>query len=78
MTAIEKKLTLALLKLAAEEFDNHGCNDFHLVKDGGLTREEAKKVQEALFKDGMVEKKMNSAYSFDALLMEWLVKKLQK
>lgn len=30
MSFIEKKLTAVLLELAAEEFANHGCNDFDL------------------------------------------------
>lgn len=42
MTPIERKLTARLLYRAADEFSNHGCNDFDLVRDGELTPEEAK------------------------------------
>lgn len=30
MTPGEKRLTAALLRLASEQFGNHGCNDFDL------------------------------------------------
>jgi hypothetical protein len=32
MTTSEKRLTAALLRLAADEFHNHGCNDFNLTE----------------------------------------------
>ncbi len=41
MTPAEKKLVVVLLRMAAEEFGNHGCNDFDLVEDGKMTSKEA-------------------------------------
>lgn len=78
MTPTEKKLASLLLNLAADEFSNHGCNDFHLIKDGGLTAEEVRKVQEALFEDGVSDEIYDSEYSMDWMLMRWLAKKVQE
>jgi hypothetical protein len=41
MSPAEKKLAAFLLRMASEEFSNHGCNDLDLVKDVGLTPEES-------------------------------------
>jgi len=41
MTNAEKKLTSALLRLASESYSNHGCNDFNVCEEAGLTPEEA-------------------------------------
>ena len=41
MTPTQKKLAARLLRAAADEFGNHGCNDFDLVVDGGMTVREA-------------------------------------
>lgn len=37
----ELKLIAKLLELASDKFANHGCNDYNLVKEAGLTLEEA-------------------------------------
>ena len=78
MTPIEKKLASLLLNLAADEFSNHGCNDFNLIKEGGLTAEEVRKVQEALFEDGISDEIYDSEYSMDWMLMRWVAKKVQE
>ena len=39
------KVLIALLHKAGDEFGNHGCNDFHLVKDAGLTPGEAEALK---------------------------------
>lgn len=39
-TQVELKLLQKVLKLAADEFGNHGCNDFNGVKEADLTHEE--------------------------------------
>lgn len=44
MDKIFYKLTSKLLKQAADEFSNHSCNDFDLIKDGDLTEKEVEKV----------------------------------
>ena len=48
MTPAEKKLAVHLLKLASDEFSNHGCNDLDLVRDVGLTPEESLQVRRAM------------------------------
>lgn len=48
MTPTEKKLVARLLDVAADQFSNHGCNDFDLVKDGGLTSEESQEIQQEI------------------------------
>ncbi len=40
----EIKLIAKLLEMASDKFSNHGCNDFDLVKEAGLTSEEAHEV----------------------------------
>lgn len=76
MNITEKKLAAKLLDMAAEEFGNHGCNDFDLVRDGELTVEQAKEVQEALVRDGISDELYCGLVSFDWMLMCWLAKKL--
>lgn len=34
------RLLVVLLDIASDEFCNHGCNDFNLVRDGGLSSQE--------------------------------------
>jgi len=36
MTPAEKRFAARLLRMAADEFGNHGSNDFDLVADGGM------------------------------------------
>lgn len=45
-TPAQLKLAARLLDIAAEKFSRHICNDFDLVKQGGLTVEEAREIQE--------------------------------
>lgn len=42
------KLLIKLLDMAGDEFSNHGCNDFHLLRDGGLTAGEAEELKSRL------------------------------
>jgi hypothetical protein len=39
------KVLIKLLGMAGDEFSNHGCNDFHLLKDGGLAPGEAEAMK---------------------------------
>lgn len=41
MTPAEKILAARMLRMAADNFSNHGCNDFDLVADGGMLAKEA-------------------------------------
>ena len=43
MTKKETQLVAHLLKMAADEFDNHGCNEFDFADEVGWTAEEAKR-----------------------------------
>lgn len=45
MTPAERKLCAKVLRMASDQFCNHGCNDFHLVKEGGLTPEESYNIR---------------------------------
>jgi hypothetical protein len=36
LTPTERRLASTLLDMAADKFSNHGCNDFHFIKDGGV------------------------------------------
>lgn len=76
MNVTEKKLAAKLLNMAADEFGNHSCNDFDLVRDGGLTAERAKEVQKALVSDGICDEVYVGLVTFDWMLMRWFAKKL--
>lgn len=45
LTPADLKLLVVLLEKAGDEFGNHGCNDFHLLKDGGLAPGEAEELK---------------------------------
>jgi len=45
LTPADLKLLIVLLDSAGDEFSNHGCNDFHLLRDGGLTPREAEEMK---------------------------------
>lgn len=47
----EKKVLGYLLRRAADEFSNHGCNDLHLLKDAGLTAKESYEFRVMVGKD---------------------------
>jgi len=50
VTPAERKLASKMLDMASDEFSNHGCNDFDLVTDGGMTVKEADAFQRAFYK----------------------------
>jgi len=39
------KVLIVLLDRAGDEFANHGCNDFHLLRDAGLAPGEAEELK---------------------------------
>lgn len=45
LTPADLKLLVVLLDRAGAEFSNHGCNDFHLLRDGGLAPGEAEELK---------------------------------
>lgn len=44
LTVPEAKILAVLLDMAGDQFGSHGCNDFHLIKDGGLSPGEAQEL----------------------------------
>ncbi len=92
MNDLERKLAAKLLHMAAESFGRHGCNDFDLVRDGGLTKEEASQILESMFlqliKDESLseeaQKTQRDIYigktgvTYDYMLMHWLADKISE
>lgn len=86
LTKAEKKIAAALLDRAAEEFSNHGCNDFELLTEANLTREEAleiantmhayQKEDDATYDGHPANPNATHLYSYDWMLMQMLAKKL--
>jgi hypothetical protein len=76
MTKAELQLVSVLLDLAADDFSNHGCNDFDLLKEGGLTQLEVDQVNNNLIKEEIEGELRNTTY--DWLVMRLLAKKIRK
>lgn len=71
----EKKLLIKMLEMASDEFANHGCNDFELIDDGGLTEEEAKEIITRIDEDNgddMGSPNFNNYYTQDWIVMDYL------
>lgn len=63
------KVLNALLVRAGDEFSNHGCNDFDLLRDGGLAPGEAEEM-----KTRMQVEMPDSAEAFDRdVQYDWLL-----
>lgn len=77
MTPTQRKLAARMLELAASQFRHHGCNNYDLVRDGGLTKTEARRIQKALYHDGFLDEPTKGTASLDNLLMEWLSRRLR-
>ena len=73
-----RKLAACLLNIAADEFSNHGCNDFRLRSDGGLTDEEAREAIEEMNKPDSKNYEPDEDYVPDWLLMRWIASKLER
>lgn len=71
---LQFKLARKLLGMARNEFSNHGCNDFDLVGEGGLTVEEAALVQQLTAEVG--EEPREGTLTMDWLLMGYLSRTL--
>lgn len=81
MTPLEKRLAVKLLRKAADQFGNHGCNDYHLVKDGGFTPEESFELRKAMTAAGDYpeeEVHPDKHYTMDWLAMDLMAKKLEE
>ena len=74
------KLAAALLNRAADRFSNHCCNDFDLIEDGGLTKEEARQIQELVrsgtHPDEQEFVELDSTMGYDWQLMRIVADKL--
>jgi hypothetical protein len=71
-----RKLAGELLSLAADEFGNHGCNDFDRPK--GFTLAEWKELEQDIERWNSREEIAATGYISDFVLMAYLAKKLQK
>lgn len=64
------KVLIQLLDMAGDQFANHGCNDFHLLKDGGLTPGEAEEMKSRMQAEFPGEEEgFDSDCQYDWLLM---------
>jgi hypothetical protein len=81
----ELKLAAELLELAADQFSNHGCNDFDLVTEAGLTLEQAYEVNKAYvewigeaeqYEDS--ELRTTEAWCGDSGIMRWLSARMKQ
>lgn len=81
MTTAEKKLAAYLLKLASQEFSNHGCNDLDLVIEVGLTPEESLAIRKAAREANgdllSPEEKPEDHWAADWAMMSWMARRLQ-
>jgi hypothetical protein len=79
LTDSERKLAAALMRLAADEFSNHGCNDFDMVKGAGLTLQQCDAVRalyDAYNGDEPMEP-VNRAMHADCALMGYLAARFE-
>jgi|GEM_PF-2057083 hypothetical protein len=78
----ELKLAAKLLEMASEKFSNHGCNEFDLIAEAGLTIEEATAINRACFQrtgdaDGYGGNlDVSQAVFGDSVVMEYLAQRL--
>lgn len=80
MTNTEKKLTIALLKMASEHFSRHGCNDFPKEIESLLSPSEWDKLNKEYHEyNGDPEEYVpNQVLSHDWLWMNYMAHKLEK
>lgn len=75
MSPAVRKAAIVILERASEEFSNHGCTDFDLVNDAGLSKKEALEVLQQMHEwdDGGGDKpKAGDSYTNDWLFMNFL------
>jgi hypothetical protein len=76
LTPAERKIAARLLDLAADEFSNHGCNDFN-AKAEGLTPDEIQEITVKLKAEVDDDNYGANGYFDDWLLMRHLAKRLR-
>jgi len=79
MSPAVRKAAIAILERASEEFSNHGCTDFDLMRDADLTKKEALEVLQQMHDwakaNGAVDEeppKAGDYYTDDWLFMNFL------
>ena len=76
-----RKLGAALLRRASEEFANHGCNDYRLDEEAGLTQAEATELRAevtAWLRRGDPQAEEVGAVTCDFLLMDFMAAMLEE
>jgi len=84
MTEHEAKAFLVMLEQAADEFGNHGCNDFDVGQVLRLPEDKAIEVAKEL-RLGMIQDKVidpeeaetRGPYLYDWLILAWLKRKIK-
>ena len=72
MTPVERRLAGHLLRMASDQFSNHGCNDFDL-EEFGLDRTQRLELMSAVSAwDGNEDLVSDSKWAMDWLLMAYL------
>jgi hypothetical protein len=66
-----RKLAANLLRRASEEFGNHGCNDYRLGEDGGLSPAEIREVRALV--TTWVREFDPQAEEIEDVTMDWLL-----
>jgi hypothetical protein len=81
----ELKLAAKLLELAADQFASHGCNDFDLVQEAGLTPEQAYEINKAYVNwNGDADQweedylRTTNAWAGDSGMMRWLSARMKQ
>lgn len=83
MTKTQLKLMALMLEKACREFARHGCNDFLLKKEAGLTDAEIAEVRASLREydeqvNGGDHLELEGEFAFDWCLMHWLAWEARK
>lgn len=77
LTSLEGKLVAALLRRASEEFSNHGCNDFDVCREAGLSPEDADALWKKLAEwDDPDFAESDGAIHYDWVLMSYFADKI--
>jgi len=67
----DKKVLVALLRMASDQFSNHGCNDFD-AREHGLTEDEIQALRQKLGEwDPSFDEESKSPYFLDWALMQY-------
>ena len=73
-----EKLIALLLSELSDRFSCDSCNDFHLVKDGGLTEEESEQIKTALYQAEYTENITDGPYTYNWMLANYLAQEVLK